>query len=228
MSIIYERRFYYLLLGAVLGTLCVLPYASQQVGISFSLFMLVAAVIQTVIIYGVIIAVGLNLADRTGLNVVPSQPYVVVSVVAGSGVGLVLKLLDVWLFKHLAAVLSVKHLESDLIHRLLASVYGAVNEEIFMRLFAVSLIAWIVQKFASFNRVHVTSFAIILCAILFGLGHLPMLYSIVEPNTYDIVRVMALNGLAGCVFGVLYVRYGLLAAMLSHFITDIVLQGVLG
>ena len=52
-----------------------------------------------------------------------------------------------------------------------------------------------------------------------------MLYKMaVDPNTYDIVRVLLLNGFAGIAFGLLYWRYGLVASMLSHFIADLVIH----
>ena len=67
--------------------------------------------------------------------------------------------------------------------------------------------------------------SIILCALLFAVGHLPMLYEMaIVPNTYDIIRILTLNGFAGLVFGLVYWRYGLVASILSHFVADLVIH----
>lgn len=113
----------------------------------------------------------------------------------------------------------------DLIYRVLASFYGAINEEVLLRLFGVSCVAMLLQKFTKLNKKSVAIQSIILCALLFAVGHLPMLYKMaVDPNTYDIVRVLLLNGFAGITFGLLYWRYGLIASMLSHFVADLVIH----
>lgn len=40
-------------------------------------------------------------------------------------------------------------------------------------------------------------------------------------------RAIVLNGLAGVVFGWLFWQFGLVAAMVSHFTTDVVIHGIL-
>ena len=67
--------------------------------------------------------------------------------------------------------------------------------------------------------------AILLATLLFGLGHLPATKSITPLTPMLIVRAITLNGIAGIGFGWLYWRYGLEAAMLSHFSADILLHG---
>jgi hypothetical protein len=63
-------------------------------------------------------------------------------------------------------------------------------------------------------------------AILFELGHLPATAAILLLTPLVITRAILLNGLAGLGFGYLYFTFGLEAAMLSHFVGDIVLHGV--
>ena len=67
----------------------------------------------------------------------------------------------------------------------------------------------------------------ILAAVLFGLGHLPTMASLVPLTPLVIVRTVVLNGLLGILFGWLYWRRGLEAAMISHFSADIVLHVLL-
>jgi membrane protease YdiL (CAAX protease family) len=114
---------------------------------------------------------------------------------------------------------------------LLASFYGGIAEEIQLRLFVMSLLAWL-GKFISKTPEGKPTAAIfwiatILAAVLFGLGHLPALAVIVPLTPLVIIRTIVLNGLLGVVFGWLYWKRGLESAMISHFSADIVLHVLL-
>lgn len=112
---------------------------------------------------------------------------------------------------------------------LLASVYGGINEEVLLRLFALTLIggliAVVLRKLDQKLPVAIFWIANILAAVLFGLGHLPATANIGLPLDFLVVtRAIVLNGLLGVGFGWLYWKYGLESAMLSHFSADIVLH----
>ena len=115
--------------------------------------------------------------------------------------------------------------------RLLASFYGGLDEEILMRLFLVSGLVWILSRFWQNTRGMPANgaywTAILLAALLFGLGHLPATKNITPLTPMLVIRAITLNGIAGIAFGWLYWQYGLEAAMLSHFCADILLH-VLG
>jgi len=66
--------------------------------------------------------------------------------------------------------------------------------------------------------------AIIISAVIFGLGHLPITGTLTAITPLVIVRAVLLNGVAGIIFGWLYWKKGLESAMISHFSADIVLQ----
>lgn len=68
--------------------------------------------------------------------------------------------------------------------------------------------------------------AIGLTALVFGAGHLPATAAMLPLTPLVVVRALLLNGLGGLVFGWLYWRRGLLAAMLAHFSADVVLHVV--
>ena len=70
-------------------------------------------------------------------------------------------------------------------------------------------------------------FAIVLSAVLFGLGHLPVTASLVALTPLIVTRAIVLNGIGGIAFGWLYWRKGLESAMIAHFSTDIILYVVL-
>jgi len=111
----------------------------------------------------------------------------------------------------------------------LASFYGGITEETTMRLFLLSLLAWL-GRFV--NRtpegrpgLWALWVANVVAAVLFGLGHLPGFISAGVPiDAVVIIRAMVLNGLGGLVFGWFYWTFGLEAAMVSHFSADITLH----
>jgi hypothetical protein len=110
---------------------------------------------------------------------------------------------------------------------MLASFYGGIAEEVLMRLFLVSLLVFLFMKLSRRlfyqNRILIFGIAIILVAILFGVGHLPavQLHTVLTPMI--IFRVILVNSIGGVVFGFLFIRYGLLYSMMAHFAADLLL-----
>nr|MBP7074489.1 CPBP family intramembrane metalloprotease [Rhabdochlamydiaceae bacterium] len=110
----------------------------------------------------------------------------------------------------------------------LASIYGAVNEEVLLRLFLLTLIYFLLSKFVNRDkRLYVLWTANILAALIFGLGHLPAAFKLASPSPFEIFRILFLNGLAGVVFGWLYWSRGLWTAMAAHFATDLMIHVIL-
>jgi hypothetical protein len=110
---------------------------------------------------------------------------------------------------------------------LLASIYGGVTEEILSRLFIFSVLGWLLSRIPpprttlTSPELWVVNFVV---AVLFGLGHLPVMRATLDLTPLAVVRSMALNGLPSLIFGWLYWQYGLEAAMIAHFCADIILQ----
>ena len=114
---------------------------------------------------------------------------------------------------------------------LLASFYGGIAEEIQLRLFVMSFLAWL-GRFVSKTMVGKPTSAVfwianIFAAVLFGIGHLPTMSLLVPLTPLVFARTVILNGLIGVVCGWLYWKRGLEAAMVSHFSADIVLHVLL-
>jgi hypothetical protein len=108
---------------------------------------------------------------------------------------------------------------------LLASPYGAIAEEVELRVFAMGLFAWLLSRLAGKQaKPWVMIAAIVLAALVFGAGHLPMAAKLVPLTAGVVARVVAYNALAGLVFGWLYWKRGLEHAMLAHFSADLVLH----
>ena len=135
------------------------------------------------------------------------------------------------------AVFFLRHLPASMLgmfdiplwKRLLGGVaYGGITEELFMRLFLMSLAAWLLGRWwktpAGVPVAGAFWAAMFLVAILFGLGHLPATSAITPLTPLLVARALVLNGIAGVAYGYLYWTRGLEAAMAAHMGTHLVLQ----
>jgi hypothetical protein len=102
-----------------------------------------------------------------------------------------------------------------------ASAAGSLGEEILFRLFLLSLLLRALPEGRAWAAVAVGA-----SALAFGAAHAPALVFLfggwreVPPASW--VWLIALNGLCGVTFGVLFLRYGIVSAALAHFATDVV------
>jgi membrane protease YdiL (CAAX protease family) len=98
--------------------------------------------------------------------------------------------------------------------------YGGITEELMLRFGLMSVlvfIGWrITGRRADRPRPAVVWAAIVIAAMLFGLGHLPALAQSVSLTPALIARTVLLNAVAGVLFGWLYWRRSLEAAMVAH------------
>jgi membrane protease YdiL (CAAX protease family) len=104
---------------------------------------------------------------------------------------------------------------------LLASGAGSFGEEILFRLFALSLLMRLFPK----GRVGMTV-AIGVSALAFAAAHAPA-FVFLFGGWQEVPRMswgwlIALNGMLGVAFGVVYLRDGIVCAVLAHFGTDMV------
>jgi hypothetical protein len=98
--------------------------------------------------------------------------------------------------------------------------HAAVGEEILFRLFFMSAVAWLAQRFGADHHASMWT-GLVLSTLLFGLAHLPAAWSAV--TSLVLVRVLFLNGIAGIVMGWFCWRRGLESAMIVHFSADAVI-----
>lgn len=108
---------------------------------------------------------------------------------------------------------------------LLSSFYGGIGEELQLRLFLMTLLAWALAR-GRISRGSAILIANVLAALAFGAGHLPAAAQVFTLTTGVVVYIVSANAAAGLVFGTLYARHGLEAAMAAHFIADIGLHVV--
>lgn len=113
------------------------------------------------------------------------------------------------------------------VNGLLASFYGGIAEELQLRLFLMTLLVWVVARV---RKAAVPTWAywaaILLSALMFGAGHLPAAAHVWGLDAFVVFRTIALNAIAGLVFGWLYWKRGLEMAVLAHFSADIVLHAL--
>ncbi len=112
---------------------------------------------------------------------------------------------------------SLRTLYSSVPMRLL---YGGITEEILLRWGLMAPIAWLVARVRGGTGAQPSAstmwVAIVVSAVLFGVGHLPALASTYGLTTLLVVRTVLLNAIVGLGFGWLFWQDSLETAMVSH------------
>ena len=237
------KLFGILLIASLISAVLVLPYTlalSPSLAGVFTPFVFFAQMIQTLVIFSVAIFVGLLLANRVGFSMPVLEGWLegrevgnylrsILGISIGLGLlaGLVIVVLS-QLFTPVATTFQGVELSVPLWKGFLASFYGGISEEIVMRLFLMTLIVWIIFKIKKTDDGKPTTWgiwiAILVSAVIFGLGHLPVTGAITAITPLIIGRAILLNGVGGIVFGWLYWKKGLESAMIAHFSADIILH----
>lgn len=175
--------------------------------------------------YGVLLgAAGICLGKKTGLwkdeRTVTKQPLIasiIVSIVCGA----ILILSDLLFFGKYSEVIMRSYSVKPTISYLIAAViYGGVIEEVMLRLFWMTLVAFVLWKvFDKKGEKPSTAIVIlanIIAALLFAAGHLPATAATLGLSPMIVFRCFLLNGGCGLLFGWLYRKYGLRYAMIAH------------
>lgn len=229
-----------------------LPYALQVQGIKVTvdeLPILAVITLRSALIYSLLAAIGLLLAARIGLGLPFIEGWLnkkpcegsfrntaLLAISMGGLAALIILALAALVFTPLMRT-EMQNLGITIPEEIkplpwqgfLASFYGGIVEEIQMRLFLMTLLAWLgsfISRKADGRPSHPVMWtAIVLAALLFGLAHLPTTAAVGLPMSSVVVtRALALNGIGGLAFGWLYWKRGLESAMIAHFSADIVVH----
>lgn len=171
--------------------------------------------------YGLVLgAIGIFLAKKIGLwkdeRSITKRPLVITTILSILG-GLSLILPDILFFNNYSEVITQSYASKPTLVYMLATVtYGAVIEEVMLRLFFMSLIAFVLQKLLRKESVGLLIAANWVSALLFAAGHLPATIMMIGSTPLIIFRCMLLNGVFGLLFGYLYRKFGLRYAMIAH------------
>jgi membrane protease YdiL (CAAX protease family) len=106
-------------------------------------------------------------------------------------------------------------------------VYGAIDEEVLLRLGVMTFLAWALSRSAGRRAVMPDALmwvSVVAAALLFGAGHLPATAALAPLTPIVVARAILLNGIGGVLYGWLYWRHGLALAMVAHGGTDLVLH----
>jgi hypothetical protein len=98
--------------------------------------------------------------------------------------------------------------------------YGGIVEELLLRWGVMSFLVWAAWRLAG-RPERMPAWCVwtgmALAALLFAAGHLPVLHLLLpDPPSWLIALVLGGNALPGMLFGWLYWRHGLEAAMIAH------------
>lgn len=106
----------------------------------------------------------------------------------------------------------------------LVSFSAGISEEIMFRLGLMSFIVSAIQflKNAESPSNYIIWTGIIISALFFGLIHLPLQKNFVELTSFTVGVTMIGNLITGSIFGWIFWKQGLLAAILSHITFDLV------
>ena len=197
---------------------------------------LIAVVVAQTILYALVCGFfGYILAEKIGLmrpfrfRKAETLRVVLISLFCGA-----LFSLDAWTFGKWIPEVGASYAAAgrfDLTVWIASVLYGGVIEEVMMRLFVMSLLAFLGWKLFcrkdSTVPVKVLICANILAALLFAAGHLPAtVLSFGRLTPLIVFRCFLLNGAWGLLFGRFYRRYGIQYAMLAHILFHLVSRSI--
>ncbi len=246
-STVNWKAFFLLLSSCLFSIVCVIPYVIsvqgetlQKTGYPFEVIF-AAQFIQSIILFSITIFFGLFFSKKIGFQlplimaVLEKKDYKKVidtfllqSISLGVVVAVSIYVLDS-IFTLFGAAISTHQTYAPAWQTLLAAFYGGIAEEVLLRLFLMTFFIWSAMKIFRTTQPSqvIVIVSIVVSAIIFGLGHLPITASIAALTPLVILRAVILNGIGGVVFGWLFWKKGLEAAMIAHFTTDIVLLTIL-
>lgn len=194
---------------------------------------------QSTIVFGGIVALGLLLARHTGIEAPLLQNWLYrgsaplpsgwlrIPLLWGIALGVLVFFLYFLVFAPMIPAWPLRA-ESALPDwkRFLICFYGAINVELLMRFFLLSLFLWLLKKIGRVQstrpRERIFWTANIIVALIYGLGHLPVAKSLMPLTPIVLTAVFLPTGLSALAFGYLAWKRGIEAAMLAHLSSDFI------
>ncbi|HUR96735.1 MAG TPA: CPBP family intramembrane glutamic endopeptidase [Pyrinomonadaceae bacterium] len=201
-----------------------------------------AAVFQPAVLTSAAVVVGIWLAPKVGLHAPVAEafandkpvwpalrPQLIPGIAAGIGCGTAIVAAWVIAKPLMPADFVSRALEfNKFIPHAVRILYGGFTEEILLRWGVMTVLVWLLWRVLQLGAGHPRGVfvvgAIVVSAILFGAGHLPIASALAGGLTLPIViYVIVANSLFGIAAGFLYWRRGLEAAMIAHMFAHVVL-----
>ncbi len=175
--------------------------------------------------YGIVLGIiGIWLGKKIGLwkdetNFEKKTLLITLAIAVIGGLALILP--DLLFFgKYNEVIMNSYAAKPTVVYIVGAILYGGVIEEVMLRLFWMSLIAFILWNLFA-RKAEKPTLAIlvasnIIAALLFAAGHLPANFMMFGNSPLILFRCFLLNGAFGLLFGYLYRKHGLRYSMLAH------------
>jgi membrane protease YdiL (CAAX protease family) len=222
--------------GVVAITAMVLPQLLGQVTLPAPLWVIsLASLAQSALLLALAVWAGVALAPAVGLRApafeaaVTGRPsglafrsQLMPGLIAGVLGGMLLFAVGRYAPAALAEV--QQRFAVPLIARVL---YGGITEELLLRWGLMTALVWLAWRFLQHRRGTVRAgfvwCGIAVSALMFGAGHLPAASALVGPLDANVVAfVIGGNTAFGLLFGYLFWRWGLEAAMIAHAVAHLV------
>lgn len=225
------------MVGVVVITVTALPQLLRRVTLPAPLWVVsLASLAQSALFVALAVWSGVALASKVGLRAPAFEaavtarsiasalrPQILPGLVAGAfgGAGL----FAIGGYASPAALAEVQQrFTLPILARML---YGGITEELLLRWGLMTALVWLAWRFlqrrSGTPRVFYIWLAIVVSALLFGAGHLPAAAILIGKLTGDVVLfVVGVNTTFGVLFGYLFWRYGLEAAMIAHVTAHVV------
>jgi hypothetical protein len=105
--------------------------------------------------------------------------------------------------------------------------YGGITEELLLRYGLMTLVVWLV--FLVSKKLNNTTYymGILVATVLFAIGHFPAAMAAVEdPSSVLLTYIFIGNSAAGIIFGWLYWKKGLEAAIIAHIFAHVAMVSI--
>jgi len=218
------------MIGVAVISLMFLPQLLRDVPLPAPLWaMLLASFAQSALLVALAVWAGVALANQVGLHAPaceaaaaahPIGPALKPQLAPGLTAGVLGGMLLFALARYApAALVGISdRFSPPLLARIL---YGGITEEVLIRWGLMTVLVWLawrlLQRRTGTPRPFYIWLAIMASALLFGAGHLPTAAALLGNLTGDIVLfIVGANTAFGVLFGYLFWRYGLEAAMIAH------------
>ena len=234
------RLYLVFIIGGLIGTVAIMPFDIALTPLPANINMplaLFASIMQTMILVALASYFGIRLAKRMGFKM-PILEKIANGEKFGSDLKSIWKSSVLWglLGGVIVVILCIPfwNMSIDLMRQemaapwwsaVLAPLYGGFVEELFFRLFLMTFIIWIASRFTKGKPTKVGIWiAIIISAVIFGLGHLGITSNMTAITAAVVIRAVLLNGTLSIIYGLFYWKKGLETAMIAHASTDVVLH----
>lgn len=103
--------------------------------------------------------------------------------------------------------------------------YGGITEELMLRFGLMTLVVWLAFKITKGLSNSVYWFAIVFSSLIFAIGHFPIVFATIgSPSIILLSYVLLGNLVAGLIFGYLYWKKGLEAAIIAHVFAHVAMM----